>query len=176
MTLFDSFRLRPLHVDDALDIFHILKSEQEYLQEWLPFVTETHSIDDTQAFVDYAIDSDDEVFTLRDNDRLIGLIGFKCTDNENSKTEIGYWLCEAYQHKGIMTKAVMLLCQYAFRTLEMNRIQIKCAVGNTKSSNIPKRLGFTLEGIEREGELFADGSYVDLEIYSLLKREIQVTQ
>lgn len=37
----------------------------------------------------------------------------------------------------------------------------------------PACLGFTLEGVEREGELMADGQYVDLNVYSILKREIE---
>lgn len=55
--------------------------------------------------------------------------------------------------------------------LGLNRVQIKCAVGNTPSSNIPKRLRFQREGVERAGELFADGNFVDIEVYSLLKYE-----
>jgi len=36
--------------------------------------------------------------------------------------------------------------------MDMNRVQIRCGVGNDKSSAIPRRLGFTFEGIERAGE------------------------
>lgn len=49
----------------------------------------------------------------------------------------------------------------------------RCAAGNAPSNAIPRRLGFTLEGVEREGELMADGQYVDLNVYSILKREIE---
>jgi RimJ/RimL family protein N-acetyltransferase len=35
--------------------------------------------------------------------------------------------------------------------LDINRNQIKCAVANTASRNIPQRLGFQLEDIERAG-------------------------
>jgi ribosomal-protein-serine acetyltransferase len=55
--------------------------------------------------------------------------------------------------------------------MEMNRIQIKCANGNIPSKNIPKRLGFILEGIEREGELLCDGHFTNLEVYSLLCKD-----
>ena len=64
-----------------------------------------------------------------------------------------------------------MLIDYAFDELELNRIAIKCAVGNQPSKNIPMRLGFVFEGIERDGELFPDGHFVDLEVYSLLKKE-----
>jgi ribosomal-protein-serine acetyltransferase len=53
----------------------------------------------------------------------------------------------------------------------INRIQIKCAVGNKLSSNITKKLGFKLEGIERQGELLMGGFFTDLEIYSKLKSD-----
>jgi ribosomal-protein-serine acetyltransferase len=70
-----------------------------------------------------------------------------------------------------MTRAVKKLCQYAFEDLGINRIQIKCAVGNISSINIPGRLGFTLEGIERDGELLSGNKFTDLEVYSKLKSD-----
>ena len=59
---------------------------------------------------------------------------------------------------------------FIFETMKMNRILIKVAVGNTKSSAIPKKLGFGFEGIEREGEAL-HGKFVDLEMYSFLKKD-----
>jgi len=50
-------------------------------------------------------------------------------------------------------------------------VQIKCAVGNLPSKNVPKRLGFKLEGIERQGELLSGNIFTDLEIFSKLKNE-----
>ena len=51
----------------------------------------------------------------------------------------------------------------------INRLQIKCAVANSASRNIPLRLGFRLEGIERAGELLTGGIFTDLAVYSRLK-------
>ncbi len=70
-----------------------------------------------------------------------------------------------------MTKSVNELCNFAFTKLQINRIQIKCAVGNTPSKNIPKRLGFKLEGVERDGELLTGNVFTDLEVYSKLKND-----
>lgn len=171
MKILDDIVLRPLLYDDAIDIYDAIDSQREYLRRWLPFVDSTKSLQFTQEFVSYSLNIDECTFTIRKNDQFIGLIGFKASDKENRKTEIGYWLMQEYQGRGIMSCAVKQLCQYAFEELAMNRIQIKCAVGNTPSSNIPKRLGFKFEGIEREGELFPDGSFADIEVYSLLKNE-----
>jgi len=83
----------------------------------------------------------------------------------------GKGLSDKYQKQGIVTKSVDKLCDFAFNKLGLNRIQIKCAVENRSSINIPKRLGFRFEGIERQGERLSSGFYTDLEIYSKLKHE-----
>lgn len=168
--------LRPLQADDAKDIYDTIDAQREYLGRWLPFIESTHTVAFTQEFVNYSLSLEDQTFTIRKDNKFIGLIGFKATDKGNHKTEIGYWLSQGYQGQGIMTRAVECLCKYAFEEIEMNRVQIKCAVGNTHSSNIPKRLGFQFEGIERAGELFADGHFMDIEVYSLLKNEYHSTE
>ena len=168
--------LRELQATDAGDIFRIIDSQREYLGRWLPFVETTKRLEDSEGFVSSVVNADEasfeHVFSIRKNDEFIGLVGFKDTDRQNKKTEIGYWLSEDRQGQGIVTRAVKRLCKFAFSEVGMNRIQIKCALGNEGSKKIPKRLGFSLEGIERDGELLSGGVYTDLEVYSLLKRDV----
>lgn len=45
-------------------------------------------------------------------------------------------------------------------------------VDNKSSSNIPGRLGFKFEGIERQGELLSGGIFTDLAVYSKLKSDL----
>jgi ribosomal-protein-serine acetyltransferase len=54
--------------------------------------------------------------------------------------------------------------------MNLNRIQLKAAIGNIKSRNVARHLGFREEGTERESELHQRG-FVDLVVYSLLKAE-----
>ena len=168
--------LRQLEKTDAVDIFNTIDSQREYLGKWLPFVKLTKEVSFTQGFVDATVEAPEEqreyMFTIRKNDVFIGLIGFKDTDRVNKKTEIGYWLSFHNQGNGIITKSVVKLCEFAFHKLEMNRVQIKCAVGNIPSKNVPKRLGFSFEGIERQGELLTGGIFTDLEVYSQLKGDL----
>ena len=153
----------------------MIDTQRQYLGRWLPFVAETRTENDSYAYLQSVLSVPSErrelLCTITADGRFAGLVGFKDTDRANRKTEIGYWLGEEYQGRGIMTRCVEALCGLAFSELDMNRIQIQCAVGNTKSSNIPRRLGFTLEGIARAGELQADGRFSDIEVYSLLREE-----
>lgn len=173
ITVSEDITLQPLSLEHAPDIFGILDSEREYMRVWLPFVDYTHEVTDTQMAIGNLVDGINEQFSIFYQDCFVGLVGFKDTDCSNKKTEIGYWLSQSVQGKGIMTRAVLQLLQYAFEQKELNRVQIKVAVGNKKSRAIPERLGFKKEGVERDGELLVDNQYTDIVVYSLLKREFK---
>lgn len=167
--------LQEITLEDAEDIFHTIDSQRDYLGQWLPFVPLTQTVDFSMSFIQSVLNTPFEnrehTFVVRYKGAFAGLVGFRDTDRGNRKTEIGYWLSEPFQKRGIATQSVQALLQFAFEDLGMNRIQIRCAVGNLPSKQVPQRLGFTFEGTERAGELFPDGHFEDLEVYSLLKHE-----
>ena len=170
-----SLELRQLELSDSNDIFNTINKEREYLGKWLPFIAFTQELKDTEKFVTSIVNTAknrcEYTFTIRKQNEFVGLIGLKGSDKINRRTEIGYWLSEKFQKQGIVTKSVKKLCDFAFNEQGFNRIQIKCAIDNKPSSNIPKKLGFKLEGIERDGELLSENIYTDLEVYSKLKRD-----
>jgi len=174
ITVNKNIRLETVKLSMAPVIFETINRDREYLGKWLPFVEFTRQVSDTENFLQSIVNQQevkkDEVFSIWYNGDFAGLIGFKDTDWINHKTEIGYWIGEKMQGKGIVTACVQKLIRYAFHKLKMNRVQIKVAVGNQKSSAIPKRLGFQFEGTERAGELHL-AKYLDLEIYSLLQHD-----
>lgn len=161
--------LRELRTDDAADIFAAIDGERTYLGRWLPFVQFTRCEEDSLRFVRSVLDAPyrEAVFTIRDGGHFIGLIGFKSTDPLARTTEIGYWLREAWQGRGIVTTAVAALCRMAREELAMRTVAIKCATGNGPSNRIPQRLGFTLDRIERRAELLENGRYTDANVYLL---------
>jgi len=165
--------LKILDLNDSQIIFEAIDQNRSHLRKWLPFVDMTRSENDSRSFVKSIVDDVErrqEVFTIWFKDDFCGLIGLKDIDYLNRKIEIGYWLIEKMTGKGIISQSVEKIIIFIFETLEMNRIQIKCGVGNQKSSSIPKKLGFIFEGIERQGERH-HFNFIDLEVYSLLKKE-----
>lgn len=168
--------IREVNISDATAIWQAIDSHRDYLRTWLPFVDRLSKVEDEEAFLHSVLEvpypERNLTFIIEVDKKLAGLIGFVVTDRINHRTEIGYWLLPEYQKKGIMTTCVKQLCIWAVEQRQMNRIQIKCAVGNLPSNAIPLRLGFQLEGTEREGELLASGQYADIHVYSILKREI----
>ena len=124
----DDFGLRPLRADDAPDIFTAIDTQREHLGRWLPFVADTHRIEQTrQVVAGMLADPANPVFTLRVGDAFAGLIGFKSADSTTRTIEIGYWLRSEYQGRGLMTAAVEALCRTAFGQMGMENVEIKCA-------------------------------------------------
>ncbi|MDR1584772.1 MAG: GNAT family N-acetyltransferase [Prevotellaceae bacterium] len=162
--------LREISLNDVPSIFTAIDNEREYLGEWLPFVDYTREADDTRAVVGEMIASSDKnlTFSIQFQKSFAGLIGLKDFDFINKKTEIGYWLSEKYQHKGIITKSCEALIEYAFEELDMYRIQLNAAAGNKKSQAVAERLGFTKEGVMRSAELHSRG-FLDIVVFGLLK-------
>ncbi len=171
----DHIELKPIDTSDAPYIFETIDNEREYLRKWLPFVDKTYSYSDSLYFVNSILSIPEEfrepIFSIYYEHQFAGIIGFRGSDMVNHKTEIGYWLSQKFQKKGIIIRSVLELLKFAFNELNLNRVQIRCAVENYPSRAIPEKLGFQFEGIERSGELLVDHQFTDLAVYSILREE-----
>lgn len=110
------------------------------------------------------------IITIDGKDQYIGDIGFHNFQENNKKVEIGYRLKQAYWGKGIMSKCIQKLVKYGFSELGYNRVEAYVDHRNEASAHLLRKNGFQFEGTLRECE-FEHGSYVDLDVYSILRRE-----
>ena len=108
-------------------------------------------------------------YVVEYNGELAGTVGFGIPNRDNV-IEVGYWLRQDLQGKGIMTRSVEAVITMLFVEVGMHRVTIRAATTNLPSRGIPERLGFKHEGTMREGG-FVNNEYLDLEIYSMLDHE-----
>lgn len=164
--------LRPVEPSHAQQLFAVIDRNRAHLRRWLPWVDATKSIDDEQAFItrDLARRKTDGAFhcAIFENGALVGGIGLHSIDPPNRKAEIGYWLDEAHQGKGIITRACRDLVTHLFSDMNLHRVSIYCGVENHRSRAVPQRLGFWQEGIHRDAEWVND-HFIDLVCYAMLK-------
>jgi ribosomal-protein-serine acetyltransferase len=166
--------LRLVEERHAPVLFALVDRERQYLRQWMPWVDSRSSEDDILAFIRRALGqfaaSQGFAAGIWVDGSIGGVISLHTIDWPNRKGEIGYWLAPEFQGRGIMTSAARAVTEHGLVELDLNRIEIQCSVVNAKSRAIPKRLGFGYEGIRREAQLL-DGRYLDLEVYSMLRRE-----
>ena len=155
--------------------FAVVMANYDHLHEWMPWVNEDFSLESVreyynQTLLKFATDGDEFGLNIVFRGEIVGGTGFHSIDRRDKSAEIGYWLAERATGQGLVTKAVEKLLEYGFEELVLNRIVIKCVPENTKSRAIPERLGFTVEGIEREAG-WLHTRFVDHVVYSMLARE-----
>jgi ribosomal-protein-serine acetyltransferase len=171
--------IRLLAERHAERMFALTEENREHLREWLPWVDNTKSVEDTREFIKGALEqfAANEGFSagLYYKGELAGAIGYHKFDWQNRKAEIGYWISARFQGKGIITRAARAMVDHTFNELGLNRVEIRCAEGNRKSRAIAERLGFRQEGVLRESMLLYD-RYLDIVIYGMLKEEWTVAR
>ncbi len=170
----NSTSLTMIELRDAEELFTLTDASRAYLREWLPWLDSTQTAEDTRGFIQTCLDryacNDGITCCIRYEDSIAGVIGFHKIDWNNLLAEIGYWLAQQYQGRGIMTNCCRALVTMAFSELGLNRVAIRVAEKNLRSRAIPERLGFVKEGVQREAEWLYD-HHVDLVMYSMLKRD-----
>jgi len=137
------------------NLVRVIDANRKYLAEWLPWVETTSNSDDVRReFIrrtrQQFADNDGFQAAIIDGDEIIGVVGFHGIDWMNRSTSIGYWLAADRQGRGTMTEAVKALTRHAFEVWSLNRVEIRVATTNLRSAAIPKRLGFTEEGVLRQ--------------------------
>jgi ribosomal-protein-serine acetyltransferase len=155
-------------------IFKLVNENRAYLKEWLTFVDSFKTLHDAKNFVLGSIQRNEQeidfAFVIRYENEIVGRIGIYKIHASNKIGEIGYWLSEKSQGKGIILASCVSIIDFCFFYLKLNRIEIKCGTLNFKSKAIPQKLNFYKEGILRQAE-FLNDKFIDLELYSLINSD-----
>lgn len=170
----DLVLLRPIELTDAQEIFEAGADERIWTH--ISFTIETKS--DAESFVNSAITSmgkgEKVVFAILDKltNAVIGSTSYMDINHTHKHLEIGStWLTPNYWRTSINTNCKFLLLEYAFETLEFERVQIKTDNLNVRSQDAIERIGATFEGQLRSHMKRKDGSMRDTMMYSFIRSE-----
>jgi RimJ/RimL family protein N-acetyltransferase len=105
-----------------------------HAEEWL-------ADEDPQTASFLAVDADD---------RLLGSFSVMHIDRERGYGEIGYWVAAEARRRGVATRAVLLLRDWAAGEA-LRELEILVAPENVASAGVAERAGFTRSG-ETRGE------------------------
>ena len=172
----EGLELRLLEVRHAEALFSLIDQNREHLSYWFPFMEKMEAVEDARRNIREGLEqfSKGKGFELGIwfNETLVGAVGAHNISQRFNCAEVGYWLEETRQGRGITTKVCAYICTHLFDELDLDRVEISCSERNTRSRKIPERLGFTLEGKLRQMGYTEDG-LTDYLVYGLLKSEWQ---
>lgn len=175
----DGADLRLLQKYHAPVLLQFLQENRAYLGEWLDWTVRVQTVEDAEKFIQRGLDRLAQdglpwVAIYQDNMMAGGVLFFPIEPRTRS-TAIGYWLGQNAAGRGLMVRAVQPLLALVFDELKLNRINLIADVHNSRSRATAERLGFTLEGITRDGWTHYD-EFIDVAAYSLLARDWRAGQ
>jgi ribosomal-protein-serine acetyltransferase len=98
----------------------------------------------------------------------LGSCGLNHIDQENHRANLGYWVRTSAAGRGVATKGVELLSEWAFQNTDLMRLEILIAVGNTRSIRVAEKVGAVREGVLRK-RLVLHGVAHDAVMFSLTR-------
>lgn len=103
---------------------------------------------------------------------IIGTCGYNHWAKTHRRLELSYDLNHEYWNKGITTRALMAICEYAYKMLNVNRIQATVACNNFASIRVLEKLGLQKEGVMKDYGILLGKPY-DYYMYGVTKNEFK---
>ncbi|MEO1236454.1 MAG: GNAT family protein [Planctomycetota bacterium] len=178
----DEVSLRLVAPEHAEEITAVARANVEYVGRWLPWCTEKYDVEGCRAWALSSLRGFGErkqlPLSVLEHGRVVGGCGINDWRQQTNADwdhavawgEIGYWLAEDATGRGIVTRCVRRLLDYAFDEIGLERMVIRVEPDNARSRAVPERLGFTCEGTSRRVAVWK-GRPVDMRVYSMLADE-----
>lgn len=99
--------------------------------------------------------------------QLMGTVGIYNINTVHRKCEMGFWLQKQYWGKGYINEAAKAVIRFSFDQLKMHRIEATVETENKASIKTLSKLGFILEGTQRQCE-WKNDRWIDLHRFALL--------
>lgn len=129
-------------------------------------------LEHAEAFIQFTQVSDPVcIFAISCDGRSIGGMGVHLQEDIFAKNaELGYWLAEPYWGKGIVSKLLPELIDFAFKTFDIHRVFARPFSTNKASQRVLEKNNFVLEATLPK-TIFKKGIYLDELIYAIRRED-----
>ncbi|HET6529082.1 MAG TPA: GNAT family protein [Actinoplanes sp.] len=163
--------LRPLEPWQAAEFLAHIDRARESVDPWIPWAARSTDLTSAtatlQRYADLAARDAGRLYGIWLDGTLVGGTMFVSFDTGIGVAEVGCWLEPAGAGRGLVTRAVRVLIDWAFQTRGMHRVEWHCRPDNTASAAVAGRLGMTLDGTLRSNYPHR-GVRHDTQIWALL--------
>jgi [ribosomal protein S5]-alanine N-acetyltransferase len=89
--------------------------------------------------------------------RVLGRLGIRRFELAKGLGEVAYWVLPEGRGRRLTSRALDVLCDWAFGHQGMHRLELEHSVANQPSCRVAERAGFLLEGVKRSELEHTDG-------------------
>ncbi|WP_320774675.1 GNAT family protein [Streptomyces sp. CRN 30] len=170
----DGAELRPLEPWHAEEFLAHLDRGRAFIQTHIPFgarATDGESAREVlQSYADKRAADTGSLHGVWLDGKLVGGVLVRVFDAANEMCEVGCWLEPAVTGRGLITRAMRVLIDWAVDERGIHRVEWHASSANGPSIAVARRLGMTRDGVLRQSYLYR-GVRQDTEIWSVLAPE-----
>jgi ribosomal-protein-serine acetyltransferase len=123
-----------------------------------------------QSYAEKAAADTGRIYGIWTDGKLVGAVIFRTMDVGQGTAEAGCWLEPSAVGKGLVTRAVRVIIDWAIEERGIHRVEWWVSAANEASIAVARRLGMTKDGVLRESYLYR-GKRHDMEAWSVLAPE-----
>ncbi|NGX48667.1 MAG: putative ribosomal N-acetyltransferase YdaF [Candidatus Anoxychlamydiales bacterium] len=163
-------RIRPIKVSELDQLFSILELAQMQ-NEFFPFDVESeYNFKKEYEATGFWQEDKGLALILNLKNEIIGMISYIKSIFLDAQ-ELKYIIFdEKNRGKGFMKESLKVFSSFLFSNRKINRLQLAIPDYHRASIAVAQKCGYIFEGIAREA-IFSNGKYLDVCIYSLLRKE-----
>ena len=168
-----AYNVRLYQQRDAEDMHAAALESVAEVYPWMAWCHERYSLDEARQWI--AVQEElakqgmaYEFVILDEVGRFLGGCGINQISKANRFANLGYWVRTSATGRGVAPAAARLVAEYAFRGTDLIRLEIVCAMGNTRSQRVAENIGAVREGVLRSRLLLPTGAS-DAVMYSLVR-------
>jgi RimJ/RimL family protein N-acetyltransferase len=103
---------------------------------------------------------------------MVANISLHAIDREHLTGAIGYRVAEFASGRGVATRAVSTVSDWAYAELGLIRLQLQHAVDNPASCRVAAKAGYRFEGTMRSATVYGDGLRRDDHLHARLATDL----
>ncbi|MFD4788181.1 GNAT family N-acetyltransferase [Streptomyces sp. NPDC058459] len=170
----DGAELRPLEVWHAAELFANIDGEREFIGRHVGLPDVVPDLAAARAYLkgyaDKRATDSGSLHGIWLDGTLVGGLMFRLWDTATGVAEAGCWLIPGAAGRGLVTRGMEILLDWAFGERGMHRVEWHASSANRPSINVARRLGMSREGVLRENYPHR-GVRTDTEIWAVLAPE-----
>jgi len=174
--IIDNYIIDKIRDDDALGICELMNNNALRFQRFFPkTLTQNQTLEDSKKFALLKSQEHDSkaeftfVLKYKDSTKVVGLIILKELNWPTKQGEFAYCIDSKHEGKGLTTKAVKFLSQYAIDSLGLKILQIVVHSTNNGSIKVAMNCDYKWQKTLLKEYAPPNESPLDMELYELYK-------
>ncbi|EIA32690.1 GNAT family N-acetyltransferase [Ligilactobacillus salivarius] len=142
----DNVRIRLITEADSGELYQLIVDNRNNLEKWIEWIRDIHNEDEMHTYIQKIIHTERKeatiTFVILLNEKVIGMADISDISPDGKMGEVGLWLSEEYQGKGIAGAVISEIEKYSKSKTKINTLKMLIKANNVNSLKMAHKLGY----------------------------------